>query len=735
MNIFLTTPLKNLKRVGPKYGRLLKKVGLETIQDLLFYLPHRYEDLSLIKPIVDVQPQEKVTIQGQIINIQNSRSPKKRLAITEALINDRQSSIRAVWFNQPFLIRTLQVGKIVNLAGKVQLDNRGFYLSSPAYEIIQHRADLPQKTTVHTARLVPIYHETNRLSSRYLRYLIKPLLPLTSQVQEWLPPEVKQKYQLLNLRQALRQIHFPENPKLATKAKERLSFEEMFLVQLLVLNLKRQLKQAKAQAITFDLALIKKFIRSLPFKLTNAQRRAAWEIIQDLKKPEPMNRLLEGDVGSGKTVVASIAALQTIKAGYQVAFIAPTEILAQQHFKELNRLLKNFRVNLGLLTSGLTQSNCRSGPRTKQVRTSNKSRSTKRTDLLTQLTKGQIQILVGTHALLEQKVQFKNLALVIIDEQHRFGVKQRARLVKTNQAETTPHLLSMSATPIPRSLALTIYGDLDLSLLDEMPQNRRKIITQIVSPQARGQTYQFIENEIKKGRQCFVICPRIESQAPNEEPLTHQWQKKPFSRNLWHQQQLRAEIKAVTQEYQKLSKNIFPRLKIAMLHGQLPSQKKQTIMQDFKQGNINILIATSVVEVGIDVPNATVMMIEGAECFGLAQLHQFRGRVGRSSHQSYCFVFTDSSFLKARQRLKALLSAADGFGLAEKDLEIRGPGQFFGSQQSGLPDLAMESLANPKIIYRARQAAQKILTQDPKIKKYPLLKEKFSEFKTKIHLE
>ncbi|MBA7681809.1 ATP-dependent DNA helicase RecG [subsurface metagenome] len=600
--------------------------------------------------------------------------------ITEAVIKDTTGSVKAVWFNQPFLTKNLKEGKRVSLSGKLATGPKGLYLSNPNYELLTI-----YKAPVHTARLIPIYPETIGLGSRFIRYYVKLILPLGDKMKEFIPADILKKHKLPNISTAIKNIHYPENLKQTEEAKKRFAFEELFLLQLFVLRQKQKFQKENASSVPFDKNLIQSFVEKLPFKLTNAQRKASWEIIQDLEKTQPMNRLLQGDVGSGKTVVAIIAALETAKAGYQVAFMAPTEILAQQHFKEVNKLLKGFDIKIGLLT------------RTEK----NFSKDT--------------NIVIGTHALIQKGVKFKNLALVIVDEQHRFGVEQRAKLV---QGKQMPHFLSMTATPIPRTLALTIYGDLDISLLNEMPKGRQKIITKVVSPHQREQAYEFIRREVKKGRQIFVICPRI-------EPPDKTKQSKTFL--LW------AEVKAVKEEYEKLNEKVFPDLKIVMLHGKLKSQEKEQIMVDFSAKKTDVLVSTSVVEVGIDIPNASVMMIEGADRFGLAQLHQFRGRVGRDKHQSYCFLFSTSG--QATPRLRALVKCENGFELAEKDMQIRGAGQFYGIRQSGLPDLAMDSLKDLPFVKSVRQEANNLLKSDPEFKKQPLLAEKLSEFKKSIHLE
>jgi len=530
---------------------------------------------------------------------------------------------------------------------------------------------------------------------------------------------------------------------MAERARARFSFEELFLIELSVLKERLKLEKEKAPSIPINVELIKEFVNSLPFKLTDAQRKCAWQILKDMEKSRPMSRLLEGDVGSGKTVVAVIAALNTIKAGYQVAFMAPTEILAKQHFQEVTKLLQPFKVRIALLT----------GKEDKIIsqKLKNEILEISRNKLLDKARKGEIDILIGTHSLIQDKVKFGNLGLCIIDEQHRFGVEQRARLCQGygGQAKLVPHLLSMTATPIPRTLALTIYGDLDLSILDEMPKGRKKIITKVVPPRERGKAYHFIRKRVREGEQIFVICPRIEK--------TQKSKINPFGKLRIDAEQSRStksypvesgtklktkeellswtEAKAVNEEYEKLSKEIFPDLKVGMLHGRMRPKEKEKIMKDFKQKKIDILVSTSVVEVGIDIPKATVMMIEGAERFGLAQLYQFRGRVGRSDLQSYCFLFTESPAKRTRQRLEAIVRAQNSFELAQKDLEIRGPGSLFGSRQWGIPDLAMENLKNLPLVEKTRQAAGELLEEDPELKKYPSLRGGLKNFEKRIHLE
>jgi len=734
----LSTPVEKLPRIGPAYQKRLKKLGIKTVRDILFHFPHRYEDFSNMVPIAKAEFGQSLSIQGKILEIKNIRTFRKRMTLTQAIVGDKSGAIKVIWFNQPYLINTLKKGDSLFLAGKITSKASSRYLSSPAYEKIPDNVESLDLT--HTGRLIPVYPETEGLSSRWLRFIVKPLLTkLKKEIPDSLPEKLREKRKLLPLEKAIWQIHFPDSLKSAEEAKERFVFEELLNLSLVVLRERMKLAKEKAIAIPLNLSLTKKFTNSLAFKLTDDQKKATWQILKDLEKPRPMNRLLEGDVGSGKTVVATIAALNVAKAGFQVAFMAPTEILTKQHFKTVGELLKKFNLSIGLITGKENQL---------------KNKKIPRKQLLENIKKGRVDILIGTHALVQEEVKFGKLALVIIDEQHRFGVEQRAHLCQ--QKNLIPHLLSMTATPIPRTLSITIYGDLDLSLIKELPKGRRKIITKVIPPENRNKAYSFIREQVKKGGQVFVVCPRIEPTGSGlvDEAGPRSW----------------AEVKAVKEEYEKLSKIIFPDLKVGMLHGKMKNEEKEKIMKDFKSGKTNVLVSTSVIEVGIDIPNATVMMIEGADKFGLAQLHQFRGRVGRGKEQSFCFLFTQarqsqvqdrdetivssttefsaklveedksssSPFASARvtnQRLRAITVCENGFELAEKDLQIRGPGDFSGQRQWGIPDFAMNSLKDISLVEETRQAAKEILEEDPELKKYPLLRERLKEFRERIHLE
>ncbi len=697
----LNSSIENLYKVGPQYVERLEKLKIKSVNDLLWHFPHRYDDFSSVMKIAELAiGGDKVTIQGRISSIKNIRTFRRKMTLTEAYIQDETGMMKVIWFNQPFLLRALSEGQFVSLSGKVGLSKNEMSMSSPSYEIIRRNEwnedfDDSSFNSTHTGRLVPVYPETAGVSSRWFRFYIKSVLHLADHITDYLPQTVKDKYGLIDLPLAMKQIHFPADSERLAQAKKRLAFDELFLISLFMIEQKQKWARDKAYAVPFDQVVVKSFVDGLKFRLTDAQKKAAWQIFQDMKKTVPMNRLLEGDVGSGKTIVAALVALLSVKQGYQAAFMAPTEVLAKQHFESLVDFFRDLDVRIGLMTNS-------------QLLVYPKELIVKER-FLREISNGEIQIVVGTHSLLQEKVNFHRLALSIVDEQHRFGVNQRAGLQKSvGSADIKAHFLSMTATPIPRTLALTLYGDLEISQLDEMPAGRRKIITKIVAPTDRPKAYDFIKKEIESGRQAFVICPLIEESE-------------------------KMEAKAATEEYNKLSQQIFPQFKIGLLHGKMKPKEKDKVMGEFISGELNVLVSTSVVEVGVNVPNATVMMIEGSDRFGLAQLYQFRGRVGRSVYQSYCFLFTDSFAKTTRQRLKALVEAKNGFELAEKDLEIRGPGEFYGTRQSGMPDLAMASLTDLKLIQETKEAAEMLL-KNGKIQYSLELKVKMEKFREDIHI-
>lgn len=720
--IKLETPLSEIKRIGPKFVVKLKKLNIETVKDLLWHFPFRYENFAEVKKIADLKINESATISGVIQNVKIQRTWKKKMFVVEAVIVDDTGSISAVWFNQRHLAAILKKGKNINLAGKVVSKNNKIYLSSPIYEFVNQgiqSSESETQDTKHTARLVPVYPETRGLTSKALRYLIKPILDNLEKLEDFLPDSVLEKFNFPEINQALYQIHFPSSLKEAKIAKRRFAFEDLFLLQLI--NLRQRFKLAQQKSFSFKpkKEFIEKLLQGLPFELTVSQKKAFFEILKDLEKSKPMNRLLQGDVGSGKTIVAALAAIIVAEPfnsveGKQSVFMAPTEVLARQHYETFKKFFPEFEKGLGLFISS----------EAKVFYGDGLEQSLTKKDFLKKISSGALKIIIGTHSLIQKGVEFKDLAFVVIDEQHRFGVSQRAQLVKgSTHSVRLPHFLSMSATPIPRTLTLTIFGDLDLSIIDELPKNRKPVITKIVAPENRDKAYAFIRGQVKKGRQAFVICPRIES---NDENLKIKNQKSKL---------LMAEVKAVEDEYEKLKNKVFPDLKVGMLHGKMKAQEKEKIMKAFQNKEIDILVATSVVEVGVDVPNATIMMIEGAERFGLAQLYQFRGRVGRGEHQSFCFLFTESFSKTTRERLESLLQAKNGFELAEKDLAIRGPGEILGETQTGLPDLAMKALQNPDLVKISREAAEEILKEDPELQNHLILKNRLDSFQKEVHLE
>lgn len=711
----LMMSVTGLRSVGGRSAARLIKLGIKTVKHLLWHLPTRYEDYSQSVPIAQVVPGEKMSIQGQVLAIASRFIWPRRLTITTATIRDESGAIRAVWFNQPYLEESLAEGSVVSMAGKVVLDKRGLYLSSPIYEKVSSQ-NSPSSPSVlrHTGRLVPVYPETDGITSKYLRYLIQPVLEKLS-LADPLPVVIRKKYGLADLVDAIKTVHYPDQVADVAKARERLAFDEILLFQLKALHDRRSLVKLRSPRVPMDAAYMKQAIAALPFALTKDQRVAALEILKDMERGYPMNRLMEGDVGSGKTVVAMLAALHAARHGLQTVLLAPTEILAHQHYATLRSLSVPSGVHTALITGATGRLD--SGEATKA-------------SLKKAISSGLAGIIIGTHAVLEDDIRFHGLGLVVIDEQHRFGIQQRSSLVQADRHGNgrVPHLLSMTATPIPRTLALTIFGDLDISIIREKPAGRQAIVTKVVSPAERADVHDFIREQVKGGRQVFVICPKIENGTPADTAAPLKKPRQTKLNPLW------AEVKAVKAEYEKLSKEIFPDLDVAMLHGRMKAKEKQAVMSEFKAGWHDILVATSVVEVGVDVPNATIMLIEGADRFGLAQLHQFRGRVGRGEHQSYCFLIpTDDGSAKAR--LAAMEKSDDGFVLAEADMKLRGPGEFFGIKQSGMPDLTMAALADVELIKKARTAAHAIMKSDPGLKRYPLLKEQLDSFRKLSHFE
>ena len=662
MNV--SAPLGQVKGVGEKTGEQFHSAGIDTVYDLINFLPRAYEDFSHATSIADIRP-GKATIKARCEKIA-TRPVRRGLRITTATLADDSGKIQAVWFNQPYRETQLKSGEEFFFSGEFEFNYNKYQLSNPSAEKV---SEMP----VQTDRILPVYRAVHGLKTPLVRKILNELRPLMTMVPETMPASIIKSEKLASHSQALLGMHFPESLEDISRAKERIGFEELFA--LLLASQMNRIENAKLKGwhIPFDQSIVKAFVQKLPFELTGAQRIAAWDILQDFEKEIPMNRLLQGDVGSGKTVVAGLAARQAAHEGFQTALMAPTEILASQHAETLDRLLSPFGVKVGLLTGSVK----------------GKARET----LYTAIANGDVHVVVGTHALIQSTVHFHRLGFVVIDEQHRFGVNQRQALL--SKSEHMPHLLAMTATPIPRSLALTVYGELDVSVLNELPKGRKPIATKIWSPNSRPQLYKLIEEQLVEGRQAYVICSLIDNNPDNE-------------------------LKSVEAEFKRLDTKEFKHRTIGLLHGKMKPADKDAVMKRFAAGEVDILVSTTVVEVGVDVPNATVILIEDADRFGLAQLHQLRGRVGRSVHQSYCYLMVSSSKAPS-QRLKEVEKSNDGFYLAEVDLKLRGPGEIYGRAQHGELNLQVASLADTKLIARAQKAAKAFVSSGVDLIQYKQL--------------
>ncbi len=660
----LRTPLADVLKTQKPYLEALAGLGIETVGDLLQYLPRAHEDLSMMQTIGGAPMDEKVTIRGVVTGLKLVRTRTGKQLVTGMFTDGEGESVEVIWFNQPHIKRMLTDGQEVVLTGKLGANGRKLQFMSPTFEAVG------SKPLVHTGRLVPVYPQHDVLTTKWLREKMMLVKAATALVPETLPEEVIAEEKLPTRSEMVRMMHFPENGEEVARARSRLAFERMYLIQTEALERRKAWQTTSQERLKtqMDVELIKQFFSTLKFTPTNSQKIAIYEILRDMEKPVPMNRLLEGDVGSGKTLVATAIMANVLRHGGQCALMVPTEVLAEQHARGITQLLLNFHATqkdtalptVRLLTGSTPGSDAR--------------------EIKQGLASGTVDVVIGTHALIEDSVQFKDLRLVIVDEQHRFGVDQRRRLVEKG----SPHFLTMTATPIPRTLALTAYGDHDLSVLLEKPGRRQPIQTTVVSPKERKTVEHFIDLEIEHGRQVFVICPLISESKELDD------------------------VKNVEQEAARLREE-FPRRRVALLHGRMTSQEKQDIMKRFREKESDILVSTSVIEVGIDIPNATVMLIEGAERFGLSQLHQLRGRVGRGDAKSYCFLFTTSADQARSPRLKAMEEHDSGFLLAEIDLKLRGPGELLGIRQSGLPEGTLSELMDPELIVRARRAAERAL--------------------------
>lgn len=660
----LQASVTTIKGVGPETTKKFEKLGVFTVYDLLTFWPRRYDDYSEVLPILKIEP-GAVTVRGKVESIKSKRV-RRGMHITEAVIRDDSSAVRVVWFNQPYREKYFKPGAEYYFSGLYDYSFNRYVLQSPSVEEVKD-------FNKNTARIVPIYAQTKGLDSKEIRRALAEVTALFKQLPETLPEDIIEFNNLITYAEAAQQLHWPESQDALETAKLRVGFEEVFSYILAGQMNKKQIESEIALKIEFDETLAKSYTKLLPFELTPDQKKAAWEMLQDIDSESPMNRLLEGDVGSGKTVVAAFGAYMAAKQGIQTAVMAPTELLARQHAQTLADLLEPAGVTIALLTSAV--------------------KGKAKNEVKKQLESGSIDLVIGTHALLQESVSFHRLGLIVIDEQHRFGVKQRQKLV--DKAHKIPHILSMTATPIPRSLALTVYGELDISIIASKPKNRLPIETVIWSPNSRAQLYQIIDDEIKLGRQVFVVCPMIED-----------------SEN--------SEAKSVKKEVERLKSGEFKHRRMGTLHGKMKDEEKADVMSRFASGEIDILVSTTVIEVGIDIPNASVMLIEGAEQFGLAQLHQLRGRVGRGEHQGYCYLIPSSS-QKPSKRLRAMETTTDGFKLAEMDLEIRGPGAIYGARQHGLLDLKIANITDMSLIKKAKTSAIKFISTKKKLSDYPYL--------------
>jgi len=677
----LDLPITSLVGVSTAMAAKFGHLGVKTIRDLLYFFPHRHLDYSRTIFISELTDGEEQTITANVWQAQVTVLGGRRG--TEAIVGDETGNVRAVWFNNPYIAKSLPTNARVVLSGRVRLFGGRHVFESPEWELLE------DKELVHTGRLVPLYSLTRGLKPRQVRKLMKQVVDrFAGQVEDFLPLNLRERCKLLELPQAIMQAHYPEDETAKDGARVRLAFDELFLLQLGVLGRKHEWQESQpGTPVSLEKPALDTFLKSLPYELTAAQQKVLKEMLSDLEKPRAMSRLLQGEVGSGKTVVATAALLAAAASGYQGAFMAPTEILAEQHFSSVGELLSrtagkvededNLRrfsgllakpLNLALLIGDLKQAS-------KQA-------------VQQRVREGDIDIIIGTHALIQKDVGFNKLGLAVVDEQHRFGVAQRSAL---RQKGFNPHVLVMTATPIPRTLALTLYGDLDLSVIDELPPGRQSIKTRWLKQAQRASAYAFLKKQVAEGRQAFIICPLVEESEA-------------------------IQARAAVAEYERLSRDVFPDLKLGLIHGRLSAAEKDAVMHKFRAGELDILVSTPVVEVGIDVPNATVMLVESADRFGLSQLHQFRGRVGRGSQQSYCMLLAENPSDIGRARLDLIEKIQDGFQLAEEDLKLRGPGEFFGTRQSGLPDLRMAKLSDVKLLELARAEAIRLFEQDPGLK-------------------
>lgn len=686
----LQTELTKGSRSHKLYAKRLLKLHISKLEDFLYHIPSRYDDYTVNSKIEQLQEGEVVTVQGKVVEAKNTYTRRFK-TIQKVKLDDTTGNLELTWFNQPYIPRSIKIDDVLSVAGRVEKSGNKVTMISPEYEILKD----PTQPTLHTGRLVPIYPETAKVSSKWLRRCVYQLLTdYEVELLDFLPDSIRNKHAFSPLIEALWKVHFPKSFEEVAEGRKRLSFDELFLLQLQALERKSKWKKERKgynlDATKFDKEMAT-FITSLPFTLTKSQQKAIKMITTDMNSDRPMNRLLQGDVGSGKTVIAAAGIYHVFLHGYTSIIMAPTEILAQQHFATLTKLLSPFGVKIGLATGSK-----KLGIRNQESGVKKKSKS-HNSSFIIHNSKKELDVVVGTHAVLSQKISLDKVGFVIIDEQQRFGVAQRGIL---RNKGTNPHLLTMTATPIPRTAALAIYGDLDVSYLTEMPKGRKPVKTWVIPPTKREGAYQWIKQELlTHDAQAFIICPFIEE-----------------SENM-------QTIKAATQEFIRLQKEVYPDLTLGLLHGKLKAKEKEQVLQEFREKKYSIVVATPVVEVGIDIPNATIIMIEGAERFGLAGLHQLRGRVGRGDKQSYCLLFTESKSEQTTNRLKAMETIQLGAELAEYDLKLRGPGEVYGTRQSGVSMLKIASFSDTTLIDQAKSEADSLF---PQLHKFPVLEKKIA---------
>ncbi len=719
--------LKQHFKIDVPHQKALAKLGISTVSDLLYHLPARYEDISEVQSVGGLIKGQDAIVYGQLSGLKTRKAWKSKMPIAEGYIEDGSAKIKVMWFNQPYLAKMYSNGMFVKLAGKVAGSEANLYLSNPEVEPldalpIDRHDSIFKDTANYDDTLYPVYRETKGITSKWFYHTALKCFEkgVLETMIDPIPADIIKRYNLPELKTAFVWIHSPKKAEHAASARKRFAFEEVFYIQVKKAIERAAISAASTYTFKTGVAHTEAFTSRFPFSLTKAQNDAITTILGDFGNEHAMSRLLEGDVGSGKTAVAATTAYAVATSrppeglgkklefgNLQVAYMAPTEILAKQHFESFIEYFKHLPIQIGLITgSGCQKFPSKSNP--------NKPTPISKAQLLKWVKNGEVPILIGTHALIYKSVEFKHLAYVIIDEQHRFGTNQRKKLAKKDVR--MPHLLSMTATPIPRTLALTIYGDLDITLLDEMPKGRKPVITKIVAPAQVDEMYEHVRGELKNGRQAYVICPRIDEPDPDK--------------------QMAVNTKSVMAEAKRLKKDVFPGSRIAPLHGKMTPKEKDEVMQRFNNHEIDILVATSVVEVGVNVPNATNIIIEGSERFGLAQLHQLRGRVLRGTHQPYCFAVTESKSVKTQERLKALSTAKNGFELAEHDLQFRGSGELYGAKQSGLTDLGMEAIKNLKLVEAARNEARHLVATYPDLARhFPLIHERVERTTEALHME